>query len=75
VWSIDPKTRDTPHDPAVLDTALLLGTRVAEPILAAVAARPHQQTAHMIASDPIRTLHHSCKPGAVHIWIVCFRRR
>ena len=32
--------------------------------------RPHQQTGHMIASDPIRTAAlTSCKPGAVHIWV------
>ncbi len=23
----------------------------------------------MIASDPIRCCRHSCKPGAVHIWV------
>ena len=24
----------------------------------------------MIASDPIRCCRHSCKPGAVHIWVL-----
>ena len=47
----------------------LFGTRVAEPILAAVIVRPRQQTGHMIAIDSIRTLPSSCKPGAVHIWV------
>lgn len=36
VWSIDPKTRDTPRDPMVLEIASMFGTRVAETILAAV---------------------------------------
>ena len=27
----------------------------------------------MIASDPIRTLQRSCKPGAVHIWVPALR--
>ena len=40
----------------VLDIASVFGTRVAETILAAVNVRPRQQTGHMIASDPIRTL-------------------
>jgi hypothetical protein len=52
----------------VLDIALLFGTRVAEPILAGGHVHRHQQTGHMIASDPIRPLPSSCKPGAVHIW-------
>jgi hypothetical protein len=26
----------------------------------------------MIASDPIRMLPSSCKPGAVHIWVPAF---
>jgi hypothetical protein len=27
------------------------------------------ETGHMIASDPVRTLPSSCRPGAVHIWV------
>jgi len=51
------------------ETATLFGTPVAETILASGHVRPHQQAGHMIASDPIRTLNSSCKPGAVHIWV------
>ena len=51
------------------ETAALFGTHVAETILASGHVRPHQQAGHMIASDPIRHCHSSCKPGAVHIWV------
>jgi len=34
----------------------VLGTRVAETILASGHMRPHKQAAHMIASDPIKPL-------------------
>ncbi len=67
------QTRDTPRDPAaILETANLFGTRVAEPILAGGHVHRHQQTGHMIASDPIRSLLSSCKSGAVHIWVPAF---
>jgi hypothetical protein len=47
----------------------LLGTRVAETILASGHVRPHTKAAYMEASDPIKNI---CKKhlqvGAVHIW-------
>ena len=46
---------------AVVKSQTSFGTRVAEPILAAVMCDRAQQTGHMIASDPIRMLPHSCK--------------
>jgi hypothetical protein len=57
------------------ETATLFGTPVAETILASGHVRPRQQAGHMIASDPIRTLNSSCKPGAVHIWVPDLRSR
>jgi len=35
---------------------IVLGTRVAETILASGHMQPHKQAAHMIASDPIKPL-------------------
>ena len=52
-----------------LQAALLLGTRVAETILASVHVRARQQAGHMDASDLIRALpKQPCQEGAVHIW-------
>ena len=39
-----------------LKAEIVLGTRVAETILASGHVRPHKQAAHMIASDPIKPL-------------------
>jgi hypothetical protein len=70
VWSIDLKTRDTPRNPAAsLETAKLFGTHVARPILAGGHVCRRQQTGHMIASDPLRSLFRLLQVGAVHIWI------
>jgi hypothetical protein len=49
----------------------LFGTPVAEPILASVHVRAHQQAGHMNASDPIKIIKKSsCREGAVHIWVL-----
>jgi hypothetical protein len=57
------KTRDAPKMP------VLLGTRVAETILASVHVRTQQKAGHMNASDLIKILlKTSCEQGAVHIW-------
>ena len=49
--------------------ALVLGTLVAETILASVQLRAHRQAGHMDASDLIKSLQTSCKEGSVHIWV------
>src|SRR5260370_39329119 len=69
VRSIDPDARYSEGPSGRLKAAALFGTRVAEPILAAVHMRPCQQTEHMIAIASNHTLHSPCKPGAVHIWV------
>ena len=59
------ETRDTPRNPvATLETALLFGTRVAKPILAAVmcAVRPLDRTYDRKRSDP-RLLHLLLRAG------------
>ena len=47
---------------------MVLGTLVAETILASVQLRAHRQAGHMDASDLIKSLLTSCEEGAVHIW-------
>src|ERR1019366_855331 len=50
-------TREIPHFPvAPYEVAHLLGTLVAETILASVHARAHKQAGHMDASDLIKAL-------------------
>src|SRR5262249_26798437 len=66
------KARDNPRDPAAPDAASMFGTRVAEPISASGPHRLRQQAGHMTASDQTARLCHSCKQGAVHIWIPAF---
>jgi hypothetical protein len=62
-------TRDTPIEPlARYVVALVLGTLVAETILASVQSWAHRQAGHMDASDLIKSLQTSCEEGAVHIW-------
>src|SRR5882757_7559529 len=51
----------------------LIGTRVAETILASGVNRPHQQAGHMDASDPIRLKYLLCHGGRPHMG-PCFRR-
>jgi hypothetical protein len=48
-----------------LETDQLLGTRVAEAILASSYMQLHTKAGHMDASDPIKPNIHSCKQGAV----------
>ena len=61
------QTRDIPSRPMALETDQLLGTRVAEAILASSYMQLHTKAGHMDASDPIKPNIHSCKQGAVHI--------
>ena len=62
-------TWNTPIEPlAGYVAALVLGTLVAETILASVQLRAHRQAGHMDASDLIKSLQTSCEEGAVHIW-------
>jgi hypothetical protein len=48
------KTRDNPKVPVACEVAALLGTRVAETILASVHLRAQSQAGHMNASDLIK---------------------
>jgi hypothetical protein len=52
--------------------AALFGTRAAQPILAAVIHRLHQQAGHMVAFASRHTVETSCRQGAVHIWVPAF---
>ena len=62
-------TWDSPIEPlARYVAALVLGTLVAETILASVQLRAHRQAGHMDASDLIKSLLTSCEEGVVHIW-------
>src|SRR6266568_2155265 len=54
---------------ALIRNRHVVWTSCREPHLGSSHVRPRQQTGHMIASDPIRCCRHSCKPGAVHIWV------
>lgn len=69
VRSIDPRRVTLRHSRWPSKAVALLGTRVAETILASGHVRPHTKAAHMEASDPIKNI---CKKhlqvGAVHIW-------
>ncbi len=63
-------TTDTPIEPLTLyEVALVLGTVVAETILASVHVRTQKQAGHMGASDLIKALQTPCKEEAVHIWV------
>jgi hypothetical protein len=64
-------TWDNPIEPmARYVVVLMLGTYVAETILASVQLRTHRQAGHMGASDLIKSLSISCGEGAVHIWFL-----
>lgn len=69
VRSIDPRRVAFRQFQWPLKAVALLGTFVAETILASGHVRPHTKAAHMEASDPIKNI---CKNhlqvGAVHIW-------
>src|SRR6266849_7781425 len=54
---------------ALIRNRHVVWTSCREPHLGSGHVRPRQQAGHMIASDPIRCCCHSCKPGAVHIWV------
>src|SRR5216684_3220000 len=54
---------------ALIRNRHVVWTSCREPHLGSGHVRPRQQAGHMIASDPIRCCRHSCKPGAVHIWV------
>ena len=62
-------TQDSPLKPMAEKVAGLLGTRVAETILASVHARAHSKVGHMDASDLIKTgcmiLRGGCRPHMV----------
>ena len=59
------KTRDTPKMPVAVEVAAVLGTRVAEAILASVHVRTRQKAGHMNASDQIKTLpNHLARRGS-----------
>src|SRR5216683_3325870 len=56
--------RDIPHFPVALyEVALLVGTLVAETILASVHVRAHKQAGHMDASDLIKALQNTLQGG------------
>jgi hypothetical protein len=70
VRSIDPRRVTLRQTQWPFKADALLGTGVAETILASGHVRPHPKAAHMEASDPIKNI---CKKhlqvGAVHIWV------
>lgn len=69
VRSIDPRRVTLRQFQWPFKAVAVLGTRVAETILASGYMRPHTKAAHMEARDPIKNI---CKNhlqvGAVHIW-------
>ncbi len=69
VRSIDPRRVILRQFHWPFKVVAVLGTCVAETILASGHVRPHTKAAHMEASDPIKNI---CKKhlqaGAVHIW-------
>ena len=70
VRSINPRRVKLRQIQWPLKVEKLLGTRVAETILASGHVRPHPKAAHMEASDPIKNIcRKHLEAGAVHIWI------
>jgi hypothetical protein len=50
------ETREDPNDPLTLQVAEVLGTRIAETILARGHVAAATEAGHMIASDPIKVI-------------------
>ena len=70
VRSIDPRRVKLRYIQWPFKVVALLGTRVAETILASGHVRPHSKAAHMEASDPIENIcRNDLQAGAVHICI------
>src|SRR5262249_5223769 len=63
VRSIDPRRETLPQSSGNLGNRLTVGNSCRETHLGSGHVRPHQQTGHMIASDPIRALHHLLRAG------------
>lgn len=69
VRSIDPRRVTLRQFQWPFEVVAVLGTRVAETILASGHVRPHTKAAHMDASDPIKNIRKKhLQVGAVHIW-------
>ena len=67
VGSIDPRCETIRGAHWPRQVVWLLGTRVAEAILASGQNRPHQQAGHMDASDPIKPQNLLCHGGRPHM--------